>query len=164
MRTSSLKGKKASLAKVASPTRDWCNLSKTGLTCRILWVTVLSTSKNVIMLEPEGGKTYNEAVSLCKSICGRIYFPSTPAENYEVFDLANLDIKDLLHGDIWLRLSDKDSEDIWLDPENRENLTFKNWENKELHASFYGNYGTWNTGNWKAFDASIPMHHVICEF
>lgn len=133
------------------------------------------------MLEPDVGKTFFEAESLCKSICGRIYFPSTLAENNEVFNIARKvpsfnDMIEYFYGDIWLRLSDPESEGIWLDPENRENLTFTNWNHAvpnlsildsfltprvasgQHHVCFYGKYG-----KWKDAPASVSMPHVICE-
>ena len=66
--------------------RDWCNLH--GVIIKIIIKTTLSTSKNIIMLKPDSAKTFDEATSLCKTICGRIYFPSSLAENNEVFKIA----------------------------------------------------------------------------
>ena len=143
--------------------QDWCNLH--GVIIKILMKTILSTSKNTIMLKPDSAKSFDEAKSLCKSICGRIYFPSSLAENNEVFKIARK--TESKSEDIWLRLSDKESEGIWKDPENRDTLTFMNWEkgqpnnyeNNQHHAWFSGNSGEWN-------DISTDKNttpHVICE-
>ena len=144
-----------------TPTRDWCNLSNAG---EIIAKTVLLTSKNIIMLKPDSHKTFYEAERLCKSICGRIYFPSTLAENNEVFQIGRKGGSN--YGDIWLRLSDEKTEGVWKDPENREILTFENWDKnqpsnsfgKQHHAHFVGNFGKWND-----ITASHEFRHVICE-
>ena len=145
-------------------TRDWCNLSRAG---EIKAKAVLSTSKNVIMLKPDSQKNFHGAESLCKSICGRIYFPSSLAENNEVFEIAHK--RGSQNEDIWLRLSDEDTEGIWKDAENEETLTFKNWQNGQPnnadrngqhHAYFLADSGEWGDAN---ADNSY-FAHVICEF
>ena len=143
--------------------QDWCNLH--GVIIKILMKTILSTSKNTIMLKPDSAKSFDEAKSLCKSICGRIYFPSSLAEDNEVFQIARK--AGSSEEDIWLRLSDKEFEGIWKDPENGETLTFMNWmkgqpnnfDNNQHHACFQGNSGEWN--DVSATSTTNP--HVICE-
>ena len=142
--------------------RDWCNLSNAG---EIIKKTVLSTSKNVIMLKPDSKKNFHEAESLCKSICGKIYFPSTLVENNEVAEIAHKGGS--TGADIWLRITDEETEGIWKDVENRENLSFKNWAKDQPnnsggdqhHASFTG-----EKGRWGDLPASYRRTHVICEF
>ena len=143
--------------------RDWCNLSNAG---RIKAKTILSTSKNIIMLKPHSPKTFHEAENLCKSICGRIYFPSSLAENNEVFEIASKG--GFIDEDIWLRITDEDTEGIWKDAENEESLTFKNWGNGQpnnlsrngQHHAFFLSSGKWGDAN--ADHDHFP--HVICEF
>lgn len=148
--------------------RDWCNLH--GVIIKIITQTILSTSKNIIMLKPDSGKTFNEAEKLCKSICGRIYFPASLAENNQVIDIAlkggsNIRPNSEDH-DIWLRFTDEEAEGISKDPENRDFLTFKNWrkgqpnnvDKKQHHACFTGTLGRWND-----MPASTTLRHVICE-
>ena len=140
--------------------RGWCNLP--GVIGEIITKTVLSTSKNIIMLKQGDRKTFHKAESLCKSICGSIYFPSSLAENNEVIDIARKGGS----GDIWIRLTDEEAEGIWKDPENRDYLTFNNWEegqpnnydNEQHHAAFTGDLGKWNDS-----PAASAMIHVICE-
>ena len=142
--------------------RDWCNLQSAG---EILAKTVLSTSKKVILLKPDGQKNFIEAEKLCKSICGSIYFPSSLAENNEVYEIARQQKPD--NEDIWLRLSDGETEGIWKDPENRETLTFTNWvhgqpnnyDGAQDHVLFFRTLGQWND-----VGASQIVKHVICEF
>ena len=121
------------------------------------------------MLKPDKKKNFNEAQKLCKSICGpncgSIYFPSSLAENNEVFGIART--TKMNEEDIWLRLSDEQTEGVWKDFESREDLSFKNWDkdqpnnnNRNQHrALFMGRYGKWNDAN-----ASYAVAHVICEF
>jgi len=140
--------------------RDWCNLLDAG---EILAKTVVSTSKNIIMLKKSDKKNFQDADILCKYICGRIYFPSSFAENNEVFEIAkksaNLDTDD-----IWLRLSDQETEGIWKDPDNRETLTFENWDSGQPndkwgqeHVNFKG------PGKWNDYHHTHKVRHVICE-
>ena len=147
-------------------TRDWCNLSKTDSKVgKIIAKTFLSTSKNVIMLKPVKKKNFNEAQKLCKSICGSIYFPSSLAENNEVFEIARTAKTE--HEDIWLRLSDEQTEGVWKDFESREDLTFTNWDKGQPNnydgiqhrVLFIRNSGKWNDAVF-----SFLVTHVICEF
>ena len=153
----------------SGPSGGWCNL---GLAGKIITKKVLSTSKNIIMLKPDSAKTFYEAERLCKDICGNMYFTSSLAENNEVFDIARKAPSfktDLNYGDIWLRLSDKETEGTWKDPENREILTFKNWNQKsESQPNNYGgvqHYACFqgSDGKWNDVSASTTMPHVICE-
>ena len=140
--------------------RDWCNLPYAG---EILAKTVVSTSKKIVLLKPDSGKTFYGAGSLCKSICGSLYFPSTLAENNEVFAIASRAKLDT--DDVWLRLSDEEKEGVWKDPENRETLTFQNWERgqpnnvkgRQHHANFKA------PGKWNDFPATHKFRHVVCE-
>ena len=149
----------------AGNTRGWCNLSNPGTKIgKIIAFNFLSTSKNVIMLKPDAKKNFNEAEKLCESICGSIYFPSSLAENDEVFQIARTAKTD--HEDIWLRLSDEEVEGVWKDHENRVDLTFSNWEKNQPN-----NYGgiqhralfVKNVGEWNDMKASFTVAHVICE-
>lgn len=141
--------------------RDWCNLSNAG---EIKAKAVLSTSKKVIMLKPDESKTFNEAQSICKNICGKIYFPSTLAENNAVNEIARKN--GAVGTDIWLRLSDAETEGIWKDVENREKLTFTNWE--EGQPNNHGgdqHYACFQqiTGTWGDLSDHQARRHVICE-
>ena len=115
------------------------------------------------MLKPDTDKTFHEAESLCKNICGIIYFPSSLAENNKVFDIAGKGGSQ--DQDIWLRLTDEGAEGIWKDPENRDYLSFMNWQKEQPnnsggqhHACFIGSSGQWND----AADSN-KKRHVICE-
>ena len=142
---------------------DWCNLPDAG---EILAKTVVSTSKKIVMLKPVYEKNFNDADRLCKSICGRIYFPSSFAENNEVFEIAKKSAK-LGTGDIWIRLSDQDTEGIWKDPDNRETLTFDNWDSGQPNDRWSGGQQHVNfkglSGKWNDYHATHEVRHVICE-
>ena len=145
--------------------RGWCNLPGIIGVMKIITKTVLSTSKNIIMLKPDSKKSFDQAEKLCKIICGRVYFPSSLAENNEVFDIARKSGSE--YQDIWLRLTDEEYEGIWKDPENRDYLTFNKWEkgqpnnvnSEQHHVVFEGNSGAWGD-----VPASYAFAHVICEF
>lgn len=116
------------------------------------------------MLKPSDSKTFYDAESLCNSICGAIYFPSTLVEYNEVFEIA-------LKGgfqteDIWLRLSDEETEGVWKDPDNRETLIFENWvggQPNNVANSQHHVYIQSNSGQWGDVKASWEAKHVICE-
>ena len=160
-----LRGDDGMKGQKGEPYREWCNLCNLTNSTEIITKTLLSTSKNIIMLKPNVKKNFYDAESLCKQICGRIYFPSSLPENNELFGIA-------LKGgfsfeDIWLRLTDEETEGTWKDPENRETVTFQNWQenqpnnlqNKQHHVSFRGTLGEWGDLDAETF----LVTHVICE-
>ena len=92
--------------------------------------------------------TYDDANNACKSVCGRIYFPSTMAESDEVEQFLNDQAG--IHGpeqvglrtnqsvdpwdqdsfdggrDVWIRLVYYRTEDEWKDADGKEILTVDN--------------------------------------
>ena len=65
------------LVDVIKEPKEWCNLDMFNVIIK----TVLSTSKKIVLLKPSEGKSFYHAKSICESICGNLYFPSTLMEN-----------------------------------------------------------------------------------
>ena len=136
---------------------DWCNLGSHI----IITKTVLSTNKNFIFLKPKEEKTFQQAKNICESICGSMYFPSTLTENNEVTAIIR---KNHIY-DIWIRISDEQTEGVWKDPDNKEALTFTNW--------YPGEPDNWNgqehrgsmlnDGKWVDYKRDKAMSYIICE-
>ena len=137
---------------------QWCNLESHN----VIGETVLSTKKNIIVLKPEDSKKFREAKTICESICGAMYFPLTLIENNEVTAI----MKKYGTSSIWIRLSDKEKEGVWKDPDNKEILTFTNWESGQPNnwrgiqywADMHSN------GRWSDDTDTDSFSHIICEF
>merc|ERR1712131_47546 len=92
-------------------------------------------------------KTFKQANSICESVCGAMYFPSSLAENNEVFAIKKKHTNAL----IWIRISDEEKEKVWKDPDNKEMLTFtnrssdqpNNYDGKQHWGSMMSD-GKWN--------------------
>ena len=136
----------------------WCNLGSHN----VIETTVLSTKKSVILIKPDGEKTWRQAYNTCKSICGSLYFPSARIENKEVGALIK---KHVGWSSIWLRISDEEREGHWKDPDNKERLTFTNWGSGQPdnnggkeHWGYMNSDGYW----WDTSDTRTHSHFV-CE-
>ena len=97
---------------------------------------------------------------ICESICGAMYFPSTLTENNEVQAI----IKN--YGYIWIRISDAEKEGTWKDPDNKEVLTFTNWDSGQPNNS--GGDQHWgfmrsSDGEWGDADDSYALSYIVCE-
>ena len=85
----------------------------------------LKSSKNVIVIGESdfiGDKTqsYYNAKSVCESVCGDLFFPSSFEENFEVgliLDAPDLDSYQCTQ--VYLRLVYDATERIWKDPDNK---------------------------------------------
>ena len=116
--TAGVKGEKGEPGSIPSP--KWCNLGSKN----VITESLLSTNKNIILLKPnDGKKTFKEAKKICQRICGAMYFPSTLSENNEVSAIVQKNGNNW----IWIRISDKEEEGTWKDPDNKEVLSFTNW-------------------------------------
>ena len=138
---------------------EWCNLDMVNVIIK----TVLSTSKKIVLLRPSAKKSFYHAKSICESICGNLYFPSTLVENNIVRFIA----KDNGAPDhnIWLRLSDHEEEGVWKDPDNKDALTFTNWSEPQPdnfngieHFGIFSYAGMWNDAR-----EAHGVSHILCE-
>ena len=77
-----ISGESGIVMKETSP--EWCNLDMFNVIIK----TVLSTSKKIVLLKSSEGKFFYHAKSICESICGNLYFPSTLMENNVVHFIA----------------------------------------------------------------------------
>ena len=141
------------------PSREWCNLDMVNVIIK----TVLSTSKKVALLKPSEKKSFYHAKSICESICGNLYFPSTLVENNVVRFIA--EENGAPEYDIWLRLSDHEEEGVWKDPDNKETLTFTNWANPQPdNFNGYEHFGMfWYSGKWNDVIQSRGASYILCE-
>ena len=137
---------------------EWCNLEMFNVIIK----TVLSTSKKIVLLKPSEKKSFYHAKSMCESICGNLYFPSTLVENNVVRFIA----RENGAQDIWLRLSDHEEEGIWKDPDNKETLTFTDWHDNQPD-NYNGNedYGLFwiMIGKWNDATVLHGVSYIMCE-
>ena len=89
--------------------------------------TSLSSSKRITVIGKSNGVTYDKSKSICKDICGNLYFPSTLKDDAEIESLLN---DHFLNGGKllgWHFIRIVKTQNIWKDPDDKENLTFTNW-------------------------------------
>ena len=137
-----------------SPTHQgWCNLAL----ATVIIKTVLSTKKNIILVKPYSSKTFKEAKNLCESMCGAMYFPSTLAENNEVSGITKYRI--------WIRISDEEKEEVWKDPDDKEALTFANWDSGQPNNGWGGQHCGYmnNDGKWGDDNDKTSLDYIVCE-
>ena len=115
------------------------------------------------MVKPSVKKSFFQAKSVCESICGNLYFPSTLSESLIARNIARE------HGapdkNIWFRISDEDKEGIWKDPDNKEVLMFTNWVPRQPD-NYRGNenYGIfWHAEKWNDAPAAYGVSYILCE-
>ena len=119
---------------------DWCNLMYTNYA--VIVKQRLNSSKDIIVVDEIVDNTYEKAKSVCEHICGRLYFPSTLNEIDEIESVlnrcrVNRRCRDDI-GDIWLRLTYNETVGTWYDPDNKENLTFLNFNDNDEIRDFAG--------------------------
>ena len=142
--------------------RQWCNLDSQN----VITKKRLSTSKNIILIKPNEGKTWKETKNICELICGDLYFPSTLAENNEVLAI----MKKNNFSSIWIRISDEENEGAWKDPDNKEVLAFTNWwgaqpdgGRRENFGFMFSDDGTWgDMGTW-GDNVRYTRSSTVCE-
>ena len=125
---------------------EWCNLDN----YHVQGQERLNSSKNIIVLGEINDKTYDKAQMVCKDICGDLYFPSSQKENDEVESVLD-GRRGYSHdiGWVWLRIHYDQSDGKWKDPDNKENLTFTNfedrwvWEDKHEDHAVMSSWGKW---------------------
>ena len=141
------------------PNLEWCNLDMFNVIIK----TVLSTSKKIVLIKPSERKSFYHAKSICESICGNLYFPSTLEENNVVRFIAREN--GAPDYDIWLRLSDHEEEGVWKDHDNKETLTFTNWAKTQPDNSGGNeNYGIfWYAGKWNDGNVVHGVSYILCE-
>ena len=139
--------------------RQWCN-SQWLDSQNVITKNRLSTGKNVILIEPNEGKTWKEAKNICELICGDLYFPSTLAENNELLAI----MKKNNFGRIFIRISDEENEGTWKDPDNKEVLTFNNWWKTQPDGGRRQNFGLmYYDGKWGDCSDFNTYSHIVCE-
>ena len=118
---------------------DWCYFRSNYA------VTVqqrLNSSKDIIVVDEIVDSTYEKAKSVCENICGRLYFPSTLKEIDEIESVLNrCRVKGRCRddiGDIWLRMTYNETVGTWYDPDNKEDLTFLNFNDNDNIRDFAG--------------------------
>ena len=118
---------------------DWCNLDNYDVAVQ----QRLNSSKEIIVVDEIDSNTYEKAKSVCENICGRLYFPSTLKENNEVESFLNrwrgnryrwFDFEN-----VWLRMTYNETVGTWYDPDNKEDLTFLNFNHFDETRDFAGN-------------------------
>ena len=97
---------------------DWCNL----IDHSVVKLQRLNSEKNIVVLNEKDDQEYDDAKAICKSICGKLYFPATEDENdeiEEVFDqiVGYGSIKN--SGNIWIRLVYIRPKNEWHDADNK---------------------------------------------
>ena len=119
--------------------------------------------------------TYETAKSVCENICGRLYFPSTLKDNFEVYSILDRVNGRYKSGYIWLRMTYNETVETWYDPDNKEDLTFLKFHpsdeirdctdddeycgiTKEHHAVM-GHNGEW----WSRSGNNKYSEYVFCE-
>ena len=144
-------------AKGGPPSNVWCNLG----TQNVITTDRLSTGKNIILIKPNGNKTWKEAKNICELICGNLYFPSTLAENNEVFAMMQKNDS----GQIFIRISDEENEGNWKDPDYKEVLTYSNWYSNQPNGGRGENFGAMysNDGTWSDKSDTYRISSVVCE-
>ena len=148
-------------AKGGPPSNVWCNLG----TQNVITTDRLSTGKNIILIKPNGNKTWKEAKNICELICGNLYFPSTLAENNEVFAMMQKNDS----GQIFIRISDEENEGNWKDPDDKEVLTYSNWYSNQPNGGRGENFGLimenwYDYGKWYDKSDTYRTSSIVCEF
>ena len=90
----------------------------------------LNSSKEIIVVDEIADNTYKKAESVCENICGRLCLPSTLKENDEVESVLVRHLKNYGYGinNVWLRMTYNETAETWYDTDNKEDLTFLNFD------------------------------------
>ena len=70
------------------------------------------------------------------------------------------------HGVIWLRISDEEREGTWKDPDNKESLTFTNWDSGQPNnrgGNEHWGYMFSYDGKWGDNSDSEYLSYIVCE-
>lgn len=102
-------------------------------------------------------KGFFDTLFFCKSICGRMFKPTSQNENDEIYSI----MKRNGAWDFFIRLTDSTKKGIWRDPENDEIANFTNWGKDESMNSESYILFTKNDGKW--YKTSDTSSMVVCE-
>ena len=115
----------------------------------------LNSSKDIIVVDEIDDHTYETAKSVCENICGRLYFPSTLKDNFEVYSILDRVNGRYKSGYIWLRMTYNETVETWYDPDNKEDLTF---------LKFHPNDKIYDcTGKWYCEEGGAKEHHAVMD-
>ena len=140
---------------------DWCNLDNYDVAVQ----QRLDSSKDIIVVAEIDDITYEKAKSVCENICGRLYLPSTLKENDEVESVLVGHLKS--YGNVWLRMTYNETVRTWYDPDNKEGLSFLNFDpcdninstyTREHHAML-----DWMGDWWSKAGNMYHSQFVLCE-
>ena len=148
---------------------DWCNLDSYEIAVQ----QRLNSSKDIIVVAKICKNTYKKAKSVCENICGRVYLPSTLKENDEV-ELVFLRHLNNFGLGLWLRMTYDETAGTWYDPDNKEDLTFLNFDQFDQFQDWTKNLNCESTkehhavmaydGEWWSRDGvNIYSPYVLCE-
>ena len=146
-------------ADISRSKTGWCKLELHNVVTN----ERLSSGKEIVLLKPNVEKTFQQAKTICDSICGALYFPSNISENHHASKILKRNKGSYA---AWIRLSDRIHEGIWKDVDGRESLTFVNWhegqpnnyEGSQDWAEIYARNGKWNNDG----DSSVNSF-ILCE-
>ena len=123
---------------------------------------LVTTSKDVIFIHSHESLGFDETLFLCKSICGRLFRPTSQNENDEIpLIMKRIGATVGFH----IRLSDRDKEGNWQDPENNNVANFTNWASGQP-SNFNHKYDyAWlrrSDGKWTDSDSGMSST-IVCE-
>ena len=102
----------------------WCNLDQYTFISK-----QLNSPKDIVVVANEHRISFQTAENFCRSICGRLYFPSSEKEYNEVLTIFDDDFFQYKNrGYIWLRLYYNQTDELWKDPDSKEFLSFNNFD------------------------------------
>ena len=122
-----------------SPTLKWCNLDQYTFISK-----QLNSPKDIVVVANEHRISFQTAENFCRSICGRLYFPSSEKEYNEVLTIFDDDFFQYKNrGYIWLRLYYNQTDELWKDPDSKEFLSFNNFDEMQDSCLPYEERDAW---------------------